>query len=86
MIFSLKSIFPPILVLTLPFCFLWWSSTDFNGEPFLTPHSGIASCLDLPSPDLSRKSYTFNLEPVALLPKRIGIRGGFVPDKAAPQP
>ncbi|MBT9448696.1 hypothetical protein ICN84_01250 [Akkermansia glycaniphila] len=53
---------------------------------FLTPHSGIASCLDLPSPDLSRKSYTFNIKPVARPLKRIGIRGGFVPDKAAPQP
>lgn len=53
---------------------------------FLTPHSGIASFLALPSSDLSTKPYTFRLEPAPRMPKRIGIRGGFVPDKAAPQP
>lgn len=55
---------------------------------FLTPHSGIASCpsLDMPRKPYTKPAGTFNIEPAARLPKRIGIRGGFVPDKAAPQP
>ncbi len=53
---------------------------------FHTPHSGTASCLSQPAIDRSSTPYTFRLEPAARLPKRIGIRGGFVPDKAAPQP